>query len=425
MVRLPQDLSWLALEHTAAEILSAQEVYGWRFDVARAQNLDAQLSQELRTLQEEAIDKNPLVPDVEFTPKRNNKTKGYYAGAPFFKLQDFNPTSRDQIAWILMRDGWKPKQRTESGKVQIDEVVLREVGTPTALSFFRMLELTKQIGMLSQGDNAWLRLVTPQGRLHHHCSSIAVTHRCAHRGPNLAQVPSDLRFRELFVPDEGDVMVGADLSGIELRMFAHYLAKYDDGKYADILLNGDIHQVNADKIGISRKAVKTVTYAFLYGAGDEKIGLSYDPQLKPAEAKKKGAEIRKAYLEAIDGLEELVKGVKDAASSRGYILSIDKRRIKVTSPHSALNYLLQSGAGVIAKRWMVMANHSIFVALLNTIVHQLAFVHDELQFTCHPEFTRQLSEILTSSAQAAGEFYNMRLPIAAEAKVGNNWAEVH
>jgi DNA polymerase I-like protein with 3'-5' exonuclease and polymerase domains len=74
---------------------------------------------------------------------------------------------------------------------------------------------------------------------------------------------------------------------------------------------------------------------------------------------------------------------------------------------------------------MVMANHSIFVALLNTIVHQLAFVHDELQFTCHPEFTRQLSEILTSSAQAAGEFYNMRLPIAAEAKVGNNWAEVH
>jgi DNA polymerase I-like protein with 3'-5' exonuclease and polymerase domains len=238
-------------------------------------------------------------------------------------------------------------------------------------------------------------------------------------------VTSDLRFRELFIPDEGDVMVGADLSGIELRMFAHYLAKYDDGKYADILLNGDIHQVNADKIGISRKAVKTVTYAFLYGAGDEKIGLSYDPQLKPAEAKKKGAEIRKAYLEAIDGLEELVKGVKDAATNRGHIFSIDKRPIKVSSPHAALNYLLQSGAGVIAKRWMVMANHSIFVALLNTIVHQLAFVHDELQFTCHPEFTKQLSEILTSSAQAAGEFYNMRLPIAAEAKVGNNWAEVH
>ena len=78
-------------------------------------------------------------------------------------------------------------------------------------------------------------------------------------------------------------MVGADLSGIELRMLSHYLARFDGGRYADILLNGDIHQVNADKIGISRKQVKTVTYAFLYGAGDEKIGHSYyDKQLSSA-----------------------------------------------------------------------------------------------------------------------------------------------
>jgi DNA polymerase I-like protein with 3'-5' exonuclease and polymerase domains len=425
MVQLPPDLSWLALEHRVAEILSAQEVYGWRFDVKRAQDLDSQLSQELRLAQEEAIDKFPLVPDVEFTPKRSNKAKGYHAGCVFQKLKDFNPTSRDQIAWILQREGWKPKARTEKGKVQIDETVLKEVGTPTALSFLRMLDLTKQIGMVSQGDNAWLKLVTLQGRLHHHCSVKAVTHRCAHSGPNLGQVPSDLRFRELFIPDDGHLMVGADLSGIELRMLAHYLARYDDGKYADILLNGDIHQVNADKIGISRKAVKTVTYAFIYGAGDEKIGLSYDPSLKPAAAKRRGAEIRQAFLDAIDGLEELVDGVKAAVRDRGRILSIDKRPIKVTSPHAALNYLLQSGAGVIAKRWMVMADHATFTALLGESAHQLAFIHDELQFTCHPNMTQLQSDILTSSAKEAGEFYNLRLPIAAEAKVGKNWAEVH
>jgi hypothetical protein len=58
-------------------------------------------------------------------------------------------------------------------------------------------------------------------------------------------------------------MVGADLAGIELRLLAHYLARYDGGRYADVLLNGDIHQENADKIGISRRLVKTVTYAFL------------------------------------------------------------------------------------------------------------------------------------------------------------------
>ena len=89
-------------------------------------------------------------------------------------------------------------------------------------------------------------------------------------------------------------MVGADLSGIELRMLAHYLGRYDGGRYADILLNDDIHQVNADKIGITRRQVKTVTYAFLYGAGNEKIGMRYDNSLQPKEARKKGQEIREA-----------------------------------------------------------------------------------------------------------------------------------
>ena len=82
-------------------------------------------------------------------------------------------------------------------------------------------------------------------------------------------------------------MVGADLAGIELRMLAHYLARYDGGRYADILLNGDIHQVNADKIGISRRQVKTVSYAFLYGSGNLRLGHSYDAQLTEEKAKKK------------------------------------------------------------------------------------------------------------------------------------------
>ena len=90
-------------------------------------------------------------------------------------------------------------------------------------------------------------------------------------------------------------MVGADLSGIELRMLSHYLARYDT-YFGDNLLNGDIHQLNADKIGITRKLVKTVTYAFLYGAGNEKIGYSYDRQLSPQKRKLKGGKLKKRLL---------------------------------------------------------------------------------------------------------------------------------
>ena len=129
-------------------------------------------------------------------------------------------------------------------------------------------------------------------------------------------------------------MVGADLSGIELRMLAHYLARYDGGRYAKLLLEDDIHQINADKIGISRRQVKTVTYAFLYGAGDEKIGHSYDPQLSTTAAKKKGKEIRAAYVDAVDGLDDLLKAIKQAAEEGSSSLSMDEKLLltRLTKP---------------------------------------------------------------------------------------------
>ena len=271
--------------------------------------------------------------------------------------------------------------------------------------------------MISEGVNAWNRLVTSEGRIHHHCSVSTNTFRCAHRKPNLGQVPAEKEFRELFTASPGMVMVGADLSGIELRMLAHYLGRYDGGRYADILLNDDIHQVNADKIGITRRQVKTVTYAFLYGAGNEKIGMSYDNSLQPKEARKKGQEIRKAFVSAIEGLSELLGAVSNKAAN-GYLLALDGRRVLVDSPHKGLNYLLQCSAGIVAKRWMCIANDE-------CEANQLAFVHDELQYEAKPENAAKLMQHLEQSAILAGEYYKLRCPIAAEAKTGKTWADVH
>ena len=375
--------------------------------------------------------RHPFVAGSEFTPRRANQTSGYFPGCTSTRLKDLNPTSRDHIAWVLsaacdenevLTYGWKPTQFTDKGKPTVDEVILTDIGTPIALEFLKCLELKKQLGMLTEGVNAWLKLCR-KDRVHHHCSVATNTHRCAHRNPNLGQVPADARFRRLFRATPGLCMVGADLSGIELRMFAHYLSHYDHGRYGEILLNGDIHQVNADKIGISRKLVKTVTYAFLYGAGDEKIGLSYDPQLSPAKAKQKGAEIRQAYLDAIEGLEKLVNEAKEKVRTDGYLRAIDGRYIAVDGSHKALNYLLQSGAGCIAKRWMVIANENI--KQLNIEAHQLGFIHDELQFECNPAHADTLMFNLELAAAQAGEYYNLRIPIAAEASTGTTWADTH
>jgi len=272
--------------------------------------------------------------------------------------------------------------------------------------------------MISEGVNAWQKLVT-KSRIHHHCSVATSTFRVAHRKPNLSQVPSDERFRKLFTASPNKVLVAADLSGIELRMLSHYLSRYDKGRYTEILLTGDIHQTNADKIGITRSQVKTVTYAFLYGAGDTKIGHSYDKQLPSDEAAKKGKEIRAAYIAAIPGLKELLEAVHKA-SEKGYVRGIDQRKILVDSKHKSLNYLLQGSAAILAKRWMKLTHEN-----LPKDAHQLAFIHDELQYECEKKDLEDLKFLLELTAMQAGEFYNLRCPIAAEAKSGMNWAETH
>jgi len=410
------------LEHRVADILTEQEIHGWYFDESKGQQLESHLRREMEETIAVLRGQFPFVGGKMFTPKRNNASQGYIEGAESQKLIEFNPTSRDHIAWILQNHlNITLTQTTTTGKPIIDEITLKEMNNPFSTLCAKALDLKKKLGMISQGVNAWLKLCTTSSRIHHHCSVSTNTFRCAHRKPNLAQVPAEPQFRELFTATPGNIMVGADLSGIELRMLAHYLGRYDGGRYADILLNDDIHQVNADKIGISRRQVKTVTYAFLYGAGNLKLGLSYDPQLAPNKASKKGAEIRKAYVEAIDGLADLLDAVQKKATA-GYLLAIDGRRVLVDSTHKALNYLLQCSAGIIAKRWMVIADEGI---RYNSHTHQLAFVHDELQYETKPDNAQILMSILEEAAKLAGEYYNLRCPIAAESKSGKSWAEVH
>ena len=411
---------WLTLEHQVATILTQQEIHGWYFDEKSARELESTLRTELESTQAKLRADFPYVAGTVFTPKRDNQRTGYVKGVPFTRLKDFNPQSRDHISWILQTHcDWTPTSLTASGKAVIDETVLKDIGTDISLRFLRVLELTKQLGMISEGVNAWQKLVTTSSRIHHHCSVGCATHRASHRNPNLSQVPSDERFRRLFTASPDLVMVGADLSGIELRMLAHYLARYDGGRYADILLNGDIHQENADKIGISRRQVKTVTYAFLYGAGDQKIGTSFDGSLGETQSKRKGKEIRKAFVDAIPGLSDLLQAVKRAAE-RGFVRGLDGRHCSVDKGHVALNYLLQGSAAIIAKRWMVLAD-----AQLDSHSHQLGFIHDELQYETIPASVNDLKFLLELTAVQAGEYYNLRLPIAAESKSGKNWAEVH
>ena len=410
----------IVLEHDTAQLMAQQKTTGWPFNVEKAQELENALLTRLEQLRKQAETVCHYVPHNLFTPKRDNKKQGYFAGAEMQRLKDFNPSSREHIAWWFKTfQGWKPTKLTPTGKAVIDETVLKEIGTEEALVFLEILVTQKKLGMVSQGSNAWLKLVK-DGRLHHSCFIGAVTHRMAHSHPNLAQVSSDKDCRELFITKPDWKLIDSDLAGIELRLFAHYLHRYDGGQYAKILLEQDIHQVNADKIGISRRQVKTITYCFLYGGGNQKLGLSYDNMLSPEAAKKKGAEIRRAYLDAVEGLEDLVNATRRVAEG-GSIRAIDKRQIIVDKEHKALNCLLQGSAAVIAKRWLLLTHQN-----LGHLTHErYAFVHDEQVLGAPAENAEEVANVCKLSALLAGEYYNIRLPIEADAHIGNNWHEVH
>jgi DNA polymerase I-like protein with 3'-5' exonuclease and polymerase domains len=418
----------IRLEHDLGRIMAKQEASGWPFDIGAGQQLESTLRTEMDQLADGMRSIFPYVDGGQMIPKRPNQTKGYFKDAPFTKLKEFNPTSRHHIGWAFMTwRGWKPDQFTDTGIPKIDEGILMGMDTTEATTFARILELQKGVGQLSDGANAWLKMVTPQGRIHHQCMLATNTGRNAHSKPNLGQVSSDPRCRALFLPGKGMRQVGADASGLELRMLGHYLAFFDGGSFADVVVNGDIHQQNADRVGCTRKAVKSLTYAFIYGASDKKIGLTMDKSLGDAEALSLGKDIRKKFLAAIPGLDDLLTAVKKRAES-DVLIGLDQRPIKLQGKkHAALNYLLQSAGAIVTKRWNVIAYES-FTKLgykWDIDYQWLGYIHDELQLAVLPHLVNDFKFNLEWSIVQAGEYYNLRVPLASEAKEGASWADCH
>ena len=430
---------YIKLEMDLATLMAQQEASGFRFDRTAAERVKSELMGEVDEIESKIKSRYIYVPGKVFTPKRKNATKGHHAGAPMTHLLEFNPTSRQHIAWALQnfRQARFTKV-TDTGKPKVDEATLSEMRDialqqgSTLLQeecemFIRLLTLQKWLGQLSEGANSWLNTIEEDGCIHHSCTLATQTGRNAHRGPNLGQVVSAPWARQLFVPHPGMVMVGADLEGLELRCLGHYLSVYDDGNFASVVLNGDIHQQNADRVGVTRKEVKTITYAFIYGAGDAKLGHSLSPHLSDAQKKTLGGDLRRKFLDAIPGLEPLIDAVKLKVRSAGRLRGLDGRPIFCKAEHASLNYLLQSAGAILSKRWVVIGQQMLDDAGLtyNVDYTRCAYVHDEVQLSVVPTEVDRVKALLEAAAPEAGNYYNFRVAITASADHGDNWAATH
>lgn len=438
------------LELQTAQLIAKQTQNGFVFDVKAAEALYQECLLKKVELTQTLKDTFGTwwASNGETVPKRTAGPRTEGAAYTKIKKVEFNPGSRSHIAKRL-KDfyGWEPEAWTPSGEPQVDEGVLSKLEYPEAQLMNEYLILGKFMGQLADGNNGWLKKAV-NGKIHGRVNTNgAVTGRATHSNPNLGQVPSlrvdkdgnklmgiqghfGVEARSLFTVPDGWVLMGSDASGLELRCLAHFMARWDKGKYAREVLDGDIHTVNQEAAGLpTRPQAKTFIYAFLYGAGDEKIGSIVAPKSPKAEKVRKGRKLKTSFLNKTPALKALRNAVGEA-SKRGWLKGLDGRKVYVRSQHAALNTLLQSAGALICKKWIVTVDELMkskgYTHGWDGDYAYCAWVHDEIQVACRtPEIAEVLGETCKEAMSTTESFFNFRCPLDAEYSVGTSWAETH
>lgn len=424
----------IELEHQVARIIHQQVENGWLLDQGKVWDLLATLKEKKFELEDEVHTTfRPVAKAVrEITPKikkdgTTSKVGLKYLGDDCLLLvggthtriefEDFNLGSRKQIGERLVALGWKPTSFTPTGQPIVSEsVLMRLEGFPEAELIADFLTVQKRLAMAQ----SWLDFVQEDGRVHGRVNSNgAVTGRMTHYEPNMAQVTAGSKIygkemRECWTSREGYKIVGCDASGLELRMLAHYMA---DDEYTQEVLDGDVHTANQQAAGLpTRDAAKTFIYAFLYGAGDAKIGSIV------GGTKSTGKRLKAKFLANTPALRTL-RGRVEQAAKRGWLKGLDGRRIYVRSSHAALNTLLQGAGAVVMKKALVFLDEA-------AKEHGLDYkfvgnIHDEFQTEVLEAHTEQFGKLAVQAIEKAGEHFNLRCPTTGEYKVGDNWSETH
>lgn len=433
----------LKLEHDFALAIDRQIRSGVPFDLDAAFDLVDVLRTREKELEDELKRVFPPITHSDwFTPKVNNKTRGYVKGVPFEKIrvEEFNPGSRQQIAERLAQKyGWKPEKTTEKGNPILDDDVLETLPFPEAKPLAEYMLIKKRLGQIADGNNAWIKLFNNESGCIHGdlITNGCITGRCAHRNPNMGQVPASYspygkECRNLFHAPYGWDLIGIDAKALELRCLAGYLALWDNGEYASLVVNPevDIHTYNQEQFGVaSRDISKRLLYGMLYGCGAAKAGTIIDPDEKDELLLRQlGSNAINSFMKGVPALKKLKQQIDETIGSRGYLRGLDRRILHCRSAFKGLNVLLQSAGAILMKQVVVFTHRNIEQNLglvYGQDWQQLLMVHDEIQIACHPDHTDKIREQAMMAFPQAQEFFGFNCPIQGDSKVGKTWADTH
>jgi len=466
-------ITYIKAEHAAARWNGQAELHGWPFDLDGANKLYEKIS--------EVVDAatNKLTPLLgtktvptdkvggvvqEKVPKWNadgsyhsNVAKYFgidpwsgYEGeerlveGPYCRLS-FVPLSLSSVQDVkifLNRNGWVPTEwNTKRDPVTNKSVKTSPKITEDSLEFlggdgklyseYTVAKSRQSIlkGLIENADE--------QGRVHGSAHligtpSMRATHTIVVNMPS-AEAEWGPEFRKLFKTKPGWKIIGADSSGNQARGLAHYLG---DEKYIDTLLNGDVHQFNADILtGICRKLLnrpefvvtraqaKRILYAFLFGASGQKLW-SY---IFSSMDEKQGNLLKNGFVIAVPGFLTLLDSLKEQFKDTkkygyGYILSIAGVVIYVDSMHKLLVYLLQSCEKATCSAAIMLIMQKLEEE--NIPYEPYIYYHDEVEFAVPEEYAERAKEIGKWGFREGPRLYGIEI-MDGDAKVGDTWYDVH
>ena len=443
----------LRTEHAIAEICARQVTTKWNFDTPKAKKFYEQLTAEMKVIEDEInptlkprkvlIDKEPKKPKYlqdgrfsavsarmlsEFTGTeiKQTDTDKWDPKKTFqrFNMVEADLGNMDQVRGMLLDNGWEPSMYTPKGEPKITEDTLHTIKGDIGQKVLKYYQLRSRHSVI----RGWIELSElNNGRVYVEAFNIG-TPTSRQRHSKVVNVPNSNAFfgsemRSLFIADEGKVMIGCDSSGNQIRALCHYL---NNKKVNDHVLNGDIHQHNADTVGVARPLAKGLLYATVFGAGFAKLG----KMVTGIEDIDKGKEVKNKLYSALPGLKELVEKLNrffyttKNKDGLGFIPGLDGRRIFAESSFKCLNYLLQTFEAITVKTAVV--NSFEMFKDENIEVDILGLIHDEVQVQTKPENVKRVKEILEYSF---GDYITKKLELniqmGGDAKHGNSWLETH
>lgn len=472
--KVPSIKYYMQAEHAASKWCGEAQLNGWPFAVDKAKTLFDQLESKMNEAYHALsaklgtktvpVDKSKGVIEIKKPKWLKN---GFYDShtCKWFNIDpasgyegeermvqgeycrvEFVPLSLDSVADVktfLYRHGWSPTEwntkinpetkKAEPTSPKITEDSLEFLGGDGKL-YTEFLTARSRYSILK----TWLENVDEHGNLHGDCIVIG-TPSMRSRHSIIVNVPSadspwGKEMRELFTCPEGWTLIGCDSAGNQARGLAHYLG---DEKFIDILLNGDIHQFNADILTsivrtipgiakdfeVKRSQAKRILYAFLFGARGAKLWSYIFGNLDD----KRGKKLKNEFIKAVPGFEELLKKLEriygsTSKSGDGYIPSIVGNRIYVDSFHKLLVYLLQSCEKVTCATALMLTMQNLEKEGIP--YKPCIFYHDEIDYMVPTEYAERAAQIGKEAFRDGPKLYGIQI-MDGGAKIGKDWFEIH